>query len=102
MNGRTLGSERPPLTLAAHAAARIDHLRGRGDLCVGDNEPYSGASPYGYTMPVHAGNAGRPNIQIEIRQDQIADEAGIARWADIMAEALGHLFADPGLFRRHR
>ena len=86
---------------ARMALPLLDHLRGRGDLCVGDNEPYSGASPYGYTMPVHAGNAGRPNIQIEIRQDQIADGAGIARWADIMAEALGHVFADPALFRRH-
>ena len=56
-------------------------LRNRGDLCVGDNEPYSGASPHGYSMPTHAARAGRANIQMEIRQDCIADEAGIARWS---------------------
>jgi len=85
---------------ARMALPLLGFLRNRGDLCVGDNEPYSGASPYGYTMPAHAGQAGRANIQIEIRQDQIGDHAGIARWADIMAEAFGHVLADPAVFRR--
>ena len=75
-------------------------LRNRGDLCVGDNEPYSGASPHGYSMPTHAARAGRANVQIEIRQDLIGDTAGIARWTDILAEALGHALADPAVFHR--
>ena len=85
---------------ARMALPLLDFLRNRGDLCVGDNEPYSGASPYGFSMPNHAARAGRANIQIEIRQDQLGDEAGIARWTDIMAEAFGHVLADPKLFRR--
>lgn len=78
----------------------LHHLRQRGDLCVGDNEPYSGASPHGYSMPTHAARTGRANIQIEIRQDQIGDEAGIVRWTAILAEAFGHVLADPTVFHR--
>ena len=54
----------------------LDRLRHHGDLSVGDNEPYSALSPRGYSMPVHASSAGRPGVQIEIRQDLIGDEAG--------------------------
>ncbi len=75
-------------------------LRARGDLLVGDNEPYSGASPHGYTMPAHAGRHGRANVQIEVRQDLVADEAGIERWSAILAEALTGVFTDPALYER--
>ncbi len=75
-------------------------LHTRGDLLVGDNEPYSGASPHGYTMPEHAARHGRANVQIEVRQDLVADEAGIARWSGILIEALTEVFADPALYQR--
>ena len=75
-------------------------LRGRGDLLVGDNEPYSGASPRGYTMPAHAARHGRANAQIEVRQDLVADEPGIERWTAILIEALTEVFADPALYER--
>lgn len=52
-------------------------------LTVGDQEPYSGKL-LNYTMNRHAEADGRPYLGIEIRQDQIADAAGQARWADIL------------------
>ena len=73
-------------------------LRARADLRIGDNEPYSGASPHGYTMPAHAARQGRANVQIEVRQDLVADEAGIERWSDLLADALGKVFAEPSLY----
>ncbi len=78
----------------------IEHLGHRGDLCVGNNEPYSASSPHGYTMPVHATRHGRANVQIEIRQDLIGDEAGIARWTDIMIDCFSAVLADESLYRR--
>ena len=77
-------------------------LRARDGLHVGDNEPYSGASPHGYTMPTHAARHGRANVQIEVRQDLVADEAGIDRWSAILIEALAEVFADPTLYARKR
>ena len=75
-------------------------LRARDGLHVGDNEPYSGTSRHGYTMPAHAARHGRANVQIEVRQDLVADEPGIERWSRILIEALTGVFADPSLYAR--
>ena len=80
------------------SAPLIAVLGGRGDLAVGDNEPYSGRQHYGYTTDVHATAAGLPNALIEIREDQLGDAAGIARMADILGDALARVLADPGLY----
>ena len=79
----------------------LRHLRARDGLHVGDNEPYSGTSRHGYTMPAHAARHGRANVQIEVRQDLVADEAGIERWSAILIEALTGVLADPSLYARH-
>lgn len=52
-------------------------------LVVGDQEPYSGKL-LNYTMNRHAEAEGRPYLGVEVRQDQIADAAGQARWAEIL------------------
>jgi len=52
-------------------------------LVVGDQQPYSG-KVLNYTMNRHAEAEGRPYLGIEIRQNQIADPAGQARWAEIL------------------
>ena len=75
-------------------------LRARDGLRVGDNEPYNGASPHGYTMPTHAARHGRANVQIEVRQDLLADEAGIERWSAILAAAIAEVLADPAVYER--
>lgn len=73
-------------------------LRARGDLNVGDNQPYSGQEHYGYSAEVHATAAGLPNALIEIREDQIRNQDGIARYADILGDALEEVLSDPGLY----
>ncbi|MDA0961890.1 MAG: N-formylglutamate amidohydrolase [Proteobacteria bacterium] len=65
----------------------IGLLEAEGDLCVGDNEPYSGHLP-GYAIERHALRQGRPNVLIEIRNDLIADEAGQRHWAERLAPIL--------------
>jgi len=52
-------------------------------LCVGDQQPYSGKL-LNYTMDHHAEAEGRPHLGIEIRQDEIGDAAGQARWAELL------------------
>ncbi len=61
-------------------------------LAVGDNEPYSGRELY-YTMRRHGEAHGLLQATIEIRQDQIADAAGQARWATILADCLQRVLA---------
>ena len=67
---------------AARHAIRLFEERG---LTVGDNQPYSGKQ-LNATMDRHAEAHGRPYLTIEIRQDQIATEAGQSRWAALVAD----------------
>lgn len=72
---------------AAQHAMRLFRQQG---LTVGDNEPYSGKQ-LNATMDRHAEAAGIPYCTVEIRQDQIANEAGQARWALMLADVLGRV-----------
>jgi predicted N-formylglutamate amidohydrolase len=63
-------------------------------LVVGDNEPYAVTDLTDYTVPVHAERSGLPYVEIEIRQDQIADPAGQAAWADRLARLLPTAYAE--------
>jgi predicted N-formylglutamate amidohydrolase len=74
----------------------IDRLRAEPDLCVGDNEPYSGHLP-GDAIDRHALQSGRPNILIEVRNDLIADEAGQRHWAERLAPICTEVLARSGL-----
>ncbi|MFD0915465.1 N-formylglutamate amidohydrolase [Pseudahrensia aquimaris] len=65
----------------------IDGLRAHGNLIIGDNEPYDGALKND-TMYRHCTQRGLAHSLIEVRQDLIADEAGVQRWADIIAPLL--------------
>lgn len=76
----------------------IETLAAEPALVVGDNEPYDGASPHAYTMPVHGLARGLPHVQFEIRQDLIADAAGVQRWADRLTRVLGAVMADDRLY----
>ncbi|MBL4742706.1 MAG: N-formylglutamate amidohydrolase [Idiomarina sp.] len=72
------------------AARHAIRLFGEQGLTVGDNEPYSGKQ-LNATMDRHAETSGIPYCTIEIRQDQIATEAGQARWAQMLADVLGRV-----------
>ncbi len=52
---------------------------------VGDNEPYSGKAPQDFTIDYHAQDNGLPHVGIEIRQDLIDDDAGVAEIAELFA-----------------
>jgi len=77
-----------------------DLLQAEGDLVVGDNEPYALSDIDDYTAPVHGERRGLPHVEIEIRQDLIADEAGETLWAARLSRLLplawARYRADPG------
>jgi len=83
----------PRLAQPLLAQFRID-----ADLCVGDNEPYSGRE-VGFTMDTHGGAAGLPHVEVEIRQELIADGTGCARWATVVGDALAAVLRDESLYR---
>jgi len=70
------------------AGPMIAALKARPELTVGVNEPYSPADRVYFTLEQHARRRGVPCAMIEIRNDEIAGEAGQARWADLLAETL--------------
>jgi len=70
------------------AKALMDLLRSEQGLVVGDNEPYSVSDESDYTIPIHGERRGLPHVEIEIRQDLIADEAGQRRWANLLTRLL--------------
>ena len=72
-------------------------MRASGDLCVGDNQPYSGRDGHGYSIKHHAERHGLPAVALEIRQDLIDTHHGAVHWAGIVAEALRPMLADPAL-----
>ena len=74
-----------------HRAVRplIADLEALG-VTVGDNEPYDGALR-GDTMFRHCMTRGLPHALIEIRQDEIGDAEGVARWVDRLAPVLDRL-----------
>jgi predicted N-formylglutamate amidohydrolase len=72
----------------------IAALRGEEGLVVGDNEPYSG-SLTNDTMSRHGTARGLAHALLEIRQDLIADDAGIDEWVDRLAGVIGALNRRP-------
>lgn len=65
----------------------IARLMQEPDLCIGDNEPYSGHLP-GDAIDRHALRSGRLNTLIELRNDLIDDSASQAHWAARLAPIL--------------
>ncbi len=71
------------------AVPLIRRLRQLSGLLVGDNEPYHGGNPAGYSIQVHAEAPGHPHVLIELRQDLLGDDAGAEWWAETLAGLLG-------------
>jgi len=73
----------------------LELLRGAGDLCVGDNQPYNARQPEGLTMRRHAEEPGLPHVLFELRQDLIDTPDRAIAWAHRLAlvldRALGRL-----------
>jgi predicted N-formylglutamate amidohydrolase len=88
------GSGRPwQIAISSHqdrslAQTMLDNLRRPGDVTVGDNEPYDLDPLVDYTIPFHAMRRNMPHLQVEFRQDEVADAEGQLRWAKCFADAL--------------
>ena len=76
--------DRGELSLTHRTLAR---LRADPALTVGDNEPYR-MDGIDHTVPRHA-YPDRPYVELEVRQDLLADAAGVAEWAVRLATVLG-------------
>ena len=68
------------------ACIAISALREQG-LLTGDNEPYSGRL-LNATMNRHAEAHGIPYLAIEVRQDLIADAAGVIEWVERLSPVI--------------
>ncbi|MBA3911086.1 MAG: N-formylglutamate amidohydrolase [Rhodobacter sp.] len=71
----------------------VARLTQEPDLCIGDNEPYSGHLP-GDAIDRHALQHGRLNTLIELRNDLIDDPQSQAHWAARLAPILTEVLED--------
>ena len=70
------------------AAPMLSLLRQEPGLLVGDNEPYQASAATDYAIIEHGERRGAPYVELEVRQDLVADEAGQALWAERFARLL--------------
>lgn len=68
------------------ARIAINFLRAQG-IPTGDQEPYSGRL-LNATLDRHADGQGIPSLSVEIRNDLIADPAGINHWCGILTDLI--------------
>lgn len=68
------------------ARIAIDFLRAQG-IPTGDQEPYSGRL-LNATLDRHADGQGIPSLSVEIRNELIADPAGVARWSAVLTDMI--------------
>lgn len=53
--------------------------------CVGDNQPYAVTDATDYAIPVYGEQRGLPHVELEVRQDLIADADGQRAWGERVA-----------------
>jgi predicted N-formylglutamate amidohydrolase len=88
------GKARPwQIALSSHLDRRLTDpvlaaLRRAGDVTVGDNEPYDIDPCVDYSTPFHAIRRGLRHLQVEFRQDEVADGPSQLRWARRLIAAL--------------
>ena len=100
MTPRLAGGEPRPwqIAISSHldrslADPLLAALRRSGDVIVGDNEPYDLDPAVDYSIPFHAMRRGLPCVQVEFRQDEIAEAPGQRSWALRFARALSDIFS---------
>jgi predicted N-formylglutamate amidohydrolase len=70
------------------AAPLLALLRRETSLVIGENEPYAADPLDDYGLIEHAERRGLPYVEIEVRQDLLADESGQDVWAGRLVRAL--------------
>jgi len=63
-------------------------LRKNAALVIGDNEPYAASDATDYTIVAHGEWRGIAHVELEIRQDLLANAADVQRWADRLGDVL--------------
>jgi len=76
----------------------LERLHAERDLVIGDNQPYSGQREFGFTVTFHAQRTRLPHIMFELRQDELATPAGVARYARLLGDCLEPALAEPTLY----
>jgi predicted N-formylglutamate amidohydrolase len=76
-----------------HADTRLAHrllsgLRREVGLTVGDNQPYAAGPLTDYGLVEHGERRRLPHVELEVRQDLLADERGQEEWALRLARLL--------------
>ena len=66
----------------------LNLLRQDPMLVIGDNEPYAVSDATDYAIPEYGERRGLLHVEMEIRQDLIADESGQDEWAQRLARVL--------------
>jgi predicted N-formylglutamate amidohydrolase len=69
----------------------IDRLSEDATLVIGANQPYVIDRMEDYAIPVHGEDRANSAILIEIRQDLLGTQAGIAEWTDRLSTALDRI-----------
>jgi predicted N-formylglutamate amidohydrolase len=101
MTARMAGCLRPwQIALSSHRDRRFVEpmlavLRRSGDIIVGDNQPYDLDPMVDFSIPYHAMRRNLPYLQVEFRQDEVANIIGQENWARRFATAL--IEATPGM-----
>lgn len=76
-------------TQSGVAIELMDHIAlRRPELVLAVNEPYQIETDGDWFIPAHAERRNLAHCLIEIRNDQLAQQAGIDLWADLLAEAI--------------
>ena len=84
-----LHADNSPYSRAVLARLRSEF----GEAVVGDNQPYK-MDEVDFTVPHHAGGRGLDYLELEVRQDLVAEPAGHAEIAEIVAHLLPAALAD--------
>lgn len=77
------------------ARALIAVLEREPGIVVGENEPYPFEPLSDYTIPEYGVKRGLPHVLVELRNDQIRDDAGAEAWATRLSSALREVLARP-------
>ena len=72
----------------------IEVLSAWPGIVVGENQPYSGRDPEGYSIHTHGGDRGIPNVLIEIRQDLVDANHGVEMWSARIGQAVSRVVSE--------
>jgi predicted N-formylglutamate amidohydrolase len=72
----------------ALADPMLKSLASNAGLCVGDNQPYGPQDGVFHSLARHGEARGLRGAMIEVRNDLLADDTGLKRWARILRDAI--------------